>query len=259
MMVASYGGHVYVRNVAIICLLGSISTTSGSTDVCLANQTLCNPPYGECTSNSEKGEYLCTCKTQCNREGRNCRHPIHLPCSEGGCGAHGKCIEVTPPEDCDKYTKCECDNGFHGQYCEEDWRACYDCAPDNEKCFSFPCSRNGECVNITGGFKCSCENGGGTFCELTAPSDTWGWSGVALVIFSIVAASVLLERIWSCIRKKIIKMQGREGFSRVYQDDEDDDVVNPGQIQRSEQGVYGEIEIERIGEEREDADPFGQN
>jgi len=44
----------------------------------------------------------------------------------------------------------------------------------------------------------------------------WGWGYTALFIFGLIAAAVLLERIWTCGRKTILQMQGREGFRTVF-------------------------------------------
>jgi len=53
----------------------------------------------------------------------------------------------------------------------------------------------------------------------------WGWGYTALFIFGLIAAAVLLERIWTCGRKTILQMQGREGFRTIPREDynEDDD------------------------------------
>eukprot|EP00470_Lotharella_oceanica_P004467 CAMPEP_0170169984 /NCGR_PEP_ID=MMETSP0040_2-20121228/2934_1 /TAXON_ID=641309 /ORGANISM="Lotharella oceanica, Strain CCMP622" /LENGTH=247 /DNA_ID=CAMNT_0010409063 /DNA_START=128 /DNA_END=870 /DNA_ORIENTATION=- len=69
----------------------------------------------------------------------------------------------------------------------------------------------------------------------------WGWGYTTLFIFGLIAAAVLLERIWTCGRKTILKMQGREGFRTVPGEDynEDDD-------QMRQMGEFGDVEIEEM-------------
>jgi len=80
------------------------------------------------------------------------------------------------------------------------------------------------------------------------PNSSWSYHPCALhsipfhysnKLYWILA--VLLERIWTCGRKTILKMQGREGFRTVPGEDynEDDD-------QMRQMGEFGDVEIEEM-------------
>eukprot|EP00466_Bigelowiella_natans_P002670 jgi/Bigna1/86496/estExt_fgenesh1_pg.C_110034 len=134
---------------------------------------------------------------------------------------------------------------------------------------------HGNCINSTEGFQCSCKysnvynlqtisleagftaesNCRGT--ESDPESSTWGWWKVGLIIFGIIAASVVLERVWTCGKKTITKMQGREGFRPVYNDDDadfDDEVLDANMPSGTTGGGFTEVEIGPISHQIEDLD-----
>mmetsp|Transcript_19687 Transcript_19687/g.29396 ORF Transcript_19687/g.29396 Transcript_19687/m.29396 type:complete len:281 (-) Transcript_19687:139-981(-) len=220
-------------------------------------------PPGNCTldnhcENNGKCRELAfettACICFCGYSGPNCTviDTKHKFCNEtGNCNKHGECkfmqyvssgSDGSYKKNCSEHKKCHCHYGYAGDFCEEDTSKCWDpdnlavCQSDKESdknaCahnkLAVLCSNNGYCLKNKDGIReCSCKHGfSGYLCEKVGTETSqskWEWGSTVLIIVGLLTATVLLERIWTCGRKTMIRLQGREGFRRVPADDDDDD------------------------------------
>lgn len=188
---------------------------------------------GTCRSMEQVSSYQCACKLPFT--GNNCEK--QLECKEKGCNGRGECIET------ETQSRCKCRMPYFGWNCQNDGSSCV-----NGKGDSKFCSGNGQMILVAPPKYCECRCGSGfkgATCEslrddTSIEASTYGWGYTALLIIGMIAAVVVVERVWRCGRKAVLKMQGRDGFRAVSQQTEEE-------YERSQLGEFGgdeEVEMD---------------
>ncbi|GAB5358621.1 hypothetical protein AAMO2058_000474300 [Amorphochlora amoebiformis] len=196
--------------------------------------------HGECKSSN--GTSKCDC--YCEYTGTQCDKKV-----DGYCEKDDDCLNK---QKCDlKYSgfgrnnksctwkQCNCKGGWGGPKCGINMSACWD--------GTLMCSNNGACSkrkeNNKETYYCACnEPFQEPYCKAPLGSIAWNWTTVSLVVIGLLAAAVVLERIWTCGRKAILKLQGRQGFRRVPGEDYPDDLDDHDR----QLGEFGDAELEPV-------------
>ncbi|XP_072046273.1 uncharacterized protein [Amphiura filiformis] len=140
--------HDRVGSYDCICPEERYGTNCEKMNYCLVQDNACNEE-GTMRCIALDDDKLCVCKD--GYSGFTCSQ-IADRCLNNPCGNNGLCRAT------DDGIACDCNTGFHGDFCE---------LQDGIECASNPCMEGGTCTEGTGKYECTCVEGRiGINCEL---------------------------------------------------------------------------------------------